>query len=144
MKEELKKKKKIQEFAKAAGAGGIKEAAEEFVKKNVGTTSKKDLNKSKEIEKAAITQGVKNVNMNNTNDKRDAEQEKSISKRYEKVGVSPISSKGEFSSYTKYNTTPNKLTEDDKTQKSNTKSNLTKEEKMAAIKKGIELAKKKK
>ena len=138
MKDELKKKKTIEKLKEIAkGLGPISDAVE------IGKT-KTNTKKEKETEKAATTQGVMNVNLDNSTKARAAQDEKNTAKRYEKVEVSPISSKGSFSSYTKYNTTPTKLTEDDKTQKSNVKSNLTKDEKIEAIRKGIELANKKK
>lgn len=109
-------------------------------------SKKKDLEKAKKLkklkdsEKAATTAGVINVNLNTANDARDAATEKSIGKRF--GDISPITGPGDFSSYSKYNDVPNQLTPNDKTQKSNVKSNLSKKEKIAAIEKGIKEAKK--
>ena len=67
----------------------------------------KKIQKLKEAEKAAVTQGVRNVNLNTSNDTKDAMAEQEVGKKYK--DVSPRFSKGEFSSYTKYNPTPDNI-----------------------------------
>lgn len=95
----------------------------------------KKIQKLKEAEKAAVTQGVRNVNLNTSNDTKDAMAEQEVGKKYK--DVSPRFSKGEFSSYTKYNPTPDNISASDNTQKRKNNSSLTEEERRQAIDKGI-------
>lgn len=105
---------------------------------------KEELKKAKKIEalknaeKAAITQGVRNVNLNSSNDSKDARAEQEVGKKYK--DVSPYFSKGEFSSYTKYNQAPDNISASDNTQKRKNNSNLTEAERRQAIDKGIKQA----
>ena len=151
MKEELKKKKKLQEFAKAAGAGGIKEAVSDDTKKKIGKavsyvankfvegakastetvgSMAKDLLKKKktnEIKKGALkaTGNTMIINAAKKDNSGDAQLERQTAKRYEKVGVSPIYSKGKFSRNSKEldKKLGNRLTEDDKVPSTSKKRN---------------------
>lgn len=148
MKEELKKKKRLKEFAKAAGAGGIKEAVSDDTKKKIGKAVSNVANKfvegakasaetvgsmAKDLLKKKKTNEVKNlaevgkgalkttgntiiINAAKKDNSRDAQLERQTAKRYEKVGVSPIYSKGNFSRNSKEfdKKYGNRLTEDDK------------------------------
>lgn len=98
----------------------------------------KKIQKLKEAEKAAVTQGARNVNLNTSNDAKDARTEQQVGKKYK--DVSPYNSKGEFSSYTKYNPAPDNISASDNTQKRKNNSNLTDEERRQAINKGIKQA----
>lgn len=98
----------------------------------------KKIQKLKETEKAAVAQGVRNVNLNTLNDSRDAKMERDVEKKYK--DISPYFSKGEFSSYTKYNPTPDNISASDNTQKKKNNSNLTDNERRETMSKGIEEA----
>ena len=88
----------------------------------------KKIQKLKEAEKAAVSQGVRNVNLNTSNDEKDARMEREVGKKYK--DISPYFSKGVFSSYTKYNTTPDNISASDNTQK---RKNKSKKEKITTL-----------
>ena len=131
-------KDKVRKVANDLGKGIAERVGNLSNARTGGLASK--VQRLKDAEKAAITQGVRDVNLNTANDARDATTEKTIGKRFK--DISPITGKGDFSSYSKYNNTPNRLTPNDNTQKSNVKSNLSREEKIAAMEKGIREANK--
>ena len=116
MKEELKKLKKsgkLKEFAKAAGAGGIKNSISQEAKDKISSTI------------GNISSSLSKMKKKTSLGDRDAQLETQTAKRYEKVGVSPIYSKGNFSRNTKEidEKLGNRLTEDDKVASKSKKKN---------------------
>ena len=103
---------------------------------------KKKIQKLKEVEKAAVADGV--ATANRMIRQRDIDDEEQTIERYKNTGISPIYSKGRFTSYTKYNPSTSGITEDDKVPQKGGESNLTDKERTEAINKGIKLARKKK
>lgn len=152
MKDELKKKKKLKELAEAAGAGGIKNSVSDEIKNKIISTAKET---GERMAKAASeTVGsmasdlIKKKKENEIKTKKDkatidykyayqkdiqpggkdfneANWENQTAKRYEKVGVSPIYSKGKLSREDKEQDERlgNRLTEDDKVTEKSKKRN---------------------
>lgn len=104
---------------------------------------KQEIAKAKESEKNAIKQGTVTANVISSRPetvKKDIKTEKTTPKNYV---TSPIMSRGTFSSATKYNNTPDRITENGPSTKSIHKSNLTTSERAKAIEEGYKEYKKK-
>lgn len=104
MKDELEKKKKVaklREFSKAAGAGGIKEAAKGTLK-GIGKTTIRDIaqeaggkpigQKAKEL--FSQVKGTTTIRKSSNLGNRDAQTERNVGKKYK--DISPVMGKGSF------------------------------------------------